>query len=285
MKIDDGKIKNLIVEYLRNQNEKILEGIKKELGEYIYYFPRLAYKKNPDICGEFYLYILERFDKIIKNFPLKASVKFQTWFNYVLKNNFINFTKYIKNIENNLSLDDYKDTIYIEIFEKEDTDYDELYKAFDKIDSSDRVILKLCYMPELINEKDLKHILEKFKISVSETLELQKRLIQLRFEELENTRKACEKIRILNSKILDIRYAIYSNNPENNEKHEMLTKIARLEGERFKCFQKINSKNKEIINCIAHLFGTREKASYRIKIAKEKLKFYLLKLKQPNVGS
>ncbi|MGC8764957.1 MAG: hypothetical protein ACP5QT_03640 [Brevinematia bacterium] len=286
MKINNEKIKNLVEKYLKDSFPELIEDIKKELGEYVYYYPRVAFKKNLDICGEFYLYIMERMEKIIKNFPPKASIKFQTWFNYVLKNNFINFMKYSKgNAVTDLSLEDYKETVYVEVFEGEDDSYRDVYSALNEIDSSDKAILKLYYLPELIDEADVEFISSSFDISVSKILEIQRRLIELRYKELENTRKICEKIRVLNSRILKIKYILYREECDNNQKYEMMAKIARLEGERFKNLQRINHKNSEIINCLSELFKSKEKASYRIKIAREKFRFYYLKLKQSGVGS
>jgi DNA-directed RNA polymerase specialized sigma24 family protein len=45
------------------------------------------------VCGDFYIYALDRLESVIRNFPTDAPGKFKTWLNYVLRNQFVNYLR------------------------------------------------------------------------------------------------------------------------------------------------------------------------------------------------
>lgn len=279
MNLNDEKIRKLIKNFSFDPSN-VFEELKKELSEYIYYFPKMAYKKNLDVCGDFYLYIIERLDKIIVNFNPESEVKFKTWFNYVLKNNFINFMKFVyKDFKNELSIEDYQDTLPFEVFNEEEGTLKDIEITFESIEEIDRLILKLYYIPEFINEKDVLSLSENFDLSVSQIFELQRKLIILRQNEAERLKSLALKIKEINSIILEKKYLIHKENLSQNELNENIAFIARLEARRFKLINKIRDEEKDIFETIALLFNSKEKARYRLKIARDKFKFYYLKRK------
>ncbi len=268
MNINEDKIKNLI----KNPHSNF-EEIKKELSEYIYYFPRVAYKKNLDICGDFYLYIIERLDKILLNFNPNLNIKFKTWFNYVLRNNFINFNN-LKREPLELNIENYEESICFEVFEEKEGNFNIVDEVLKKIEEIDRILLKLYYIPELITEEEVLIISDNFNMSISEVLNLQRKLIELRTKEIEKVKEISEKIKELNNKIVELKYTLYQNKIDNND---IITKIARLENQRFNYILKLKKENNDIFESITILFKSKEKTRYRLKIAKEKFKFYYLK--------
>ncbi|MCX7820458.1 MAG: hypothetical protein N2258_02150 [Brevinematales bacterium] len=279
MNLNDEKIKKLIKNYNENPS-LVFEELKKEVSEYIYYFPKMAYKKNLDICGDFYLYIIERLDKIIANFNSSSEIKFKTWFNYVLKNNFINFMKFVyKNPKIELSIEDYQDSLFFEVFEEEEGNLKRIESVLENIEEIDRLILKLYYIPELINEKDVLCLSENFNLTFAEISSLQKKLIELRQAEIERLREVALKIKEINSIILEKKYTIYKRELSQDEKNKILFSISKLEAQRFKLICRVREEKKDIFETISVLFSSKEKARYRLKIAKDKFKFYYLKIK------
>ncbi len=279
MNLNDEKIKKLIKNF-HDDPPIILENLKKELNEYIYYFPKMAYKKDLDICGDFYLYIIERLENIIKSYNPTSEVKFKTWFNYVLKNNFINFMKFVhKDFKNELSLEDYEESLPFEVFGEEEGNLKDIENTLESIEEIDRLILKLYYIPELINEEDVLCLVENFKLGFSEILNLQKRLIELRQIESEKLKSIALKIKEINSLILEKKYLVHKRQLPLEELNKILYTIAKLESQRFKLICKIREEEKDIFEAIAILFNSKEKARYRLKVARDKFRFYYLKKK------
>ncbi len=88
-KIDEDKIKKLILEY-QEGNNSILNTIIKEISIYVYNFPIIMYNRELDEAGEFYIYFIERIENVIKNFQDKG-YKFTTYLTASLINSFKNF--------------------------------------------------------------------------------------------------------------------------------------------------------------------------------------------------
>lgn len=98
MDLNDIKIKSAISDYLGGgeASSRSMTEFKKLTDMYIYNFPRAAYRKDMDTCSEFYIYMIERLEGVIKNFPLEEDLLFKTWFNYVLRNQFSHFMRFQK---------------------------------------------------------------------------------------------------------------------------------------------------------------------------------------------
>lgn len=278
MKLNDDKIKDLLHRYFEKYDSKLINEIKSEVGEYIYFFPKVSFKKDYDICGEFYLFVIERIEDILKNFPLDSGIRFQTWFNYVLKNQYLNFLRFNrKEAYVELSIDDYEDEIPLEAFESEELSFKEIENVFSSIERMDGLILKLFYIPDVLTAEEIGEISRKFGVNISTVIKIHREIICKRQMEFQHIRKLSEKIKELNSKIMELKYKLYKGNLSLDEKQKILFKIARLEGERFKHMRRLFIYDKDVMLVLANLFGSREKATYRLKIAKQKFKFYFLK--------
>lgn len=88
-KINEEKVKNLVIEY-KNGNESVINQIIKEISLYIYNFPIIVYNRPRDEAGEFYIYFMERIENCIKGFSDRG-YKFSTYLTHVLINMYKNF--------------------------------------------------------------------------------------------------------------------------------------------------------------------------------------------------
>lgn len=184
-----------------------------------------------------------------------------------------------KDFKNELSIEDYQDTLPFEVFNEEEGTLKDIEITFESIEEIDRLILKLYYIPELINEKDVLSLSENFNLSIPRISELQKKLITLRQNEAERLTSLALKIKEINSIILEKKYFIHKEKLSQKEENEIIVFIAKLEAKRFKLINKIRDEEEDIFETIALLFTSKEKARYRLKIARDKFKFYYLKRK------
>lgn len=287
MELNDSKIKSIIKEYLNNpEDSKIIRKFQKEVELYIYNFPHLAYGKSLDFCSDFYLYIIERLESIIRNFPEDEldsnpnSLRFKTWFNYVLKNQLINMYHYRnkdKTIE--ISIDNMEHRLYLDVFGQPESDYAELRKGLSIISEMDSIILKLYYMPETINAHEIKTSAKHFNLPISTVLQIQKNLIVANYNEIQRLREITSKIGELNQKLVQVKYQVYKNKSlDIKQKNEKLLRIARMEGSRYKLIRRLDAPNKQVFEEFVNLFRNIRKAQYRLNIAKKKLKFEMVKI-------
>ncbi len=92
MQVEDKEIKQWIVTFQEtNQGfDKILEA----LADLIYQFPAIAFEVyHHDIKGDFYLYVSERLEKILKSYQPLEKAKFKTFFYLTLRRHYFNFIK------------------------------------------------------------------------------------------------------------------------------------------------------------------------------------------------
>ncbi len=91
MRVDELKIKRLIADYLKNnENENILFDIIKELSEMVYNYPRIVFRKDLDTCSDFYIYFISDIKKIILKYNSQLA-NFNTYLNIALKSRYINW--------------------------------------------------------------------------------------------------------------------------------------------------------------------------------------------------
>lgn len=88
-KIDEEKVKNLIQEY-QSGNKSVLNTIIKEVSLYVYNFPLIVYNRPRDEASEFYIYFMERFENVVKNFR-DIGYRFTTYLTASLVNSYKNF--------------------------------------------------------------------------------------------------------------------------------------------------------------------------------------------------
>lgn len=110
MSIEDSFVKKLIKEYQMTRNTQTLTKIKEHISHYIYNYPRKVFRTNHERTLDFYIYYLERIDKILLSYQI-TEVKFITWFTYTLRNSYLNFVYSVKRKERykqkELSFDSY----------------------------------------------------------------------------------------------------------------------------------------------------------------------------------
>jgi peptidoglycan hydrolase CwlO-like protein len=117
-------------------------------------------------------------------------------------------------------------------------------------------------------------------MSVSDVLELQRKIINHQKSEFQKVKELSSKVKEINSIIVELKYKLYKDSSRLDEKNEIMLKIARLEAKRFKIVKKIVSLNDGVFQAFSTIFDSRKKAQYRLKIAREKFRFYFLKLKK-----
>ena len=68
---DDEAIKSLVLEFQKGNAS--LEDVTETLGWIIYNFPKSVSHLKTDACGDFFLYIHERLEKILKCYTLQKT--------------------------------------------------------------------------------------------------------------------------------------------------------------------------------------------------------------------
>jgi DNA-directed RNA polymerase specialized sigma24 family protein len=91
VRVDDAAVKELLRRF-REGDGKSLSSALDALSLYIYNYPRIVFGSPPDQCGDFYEYILERFETILLGYR-ESPAKFLTWFTVVLRNRYLNFVR------------------------------------------------------------------------------------------------------------------------------------------------------------------------------------------------
>jgi len=290
--LNDFKIKRIIATYFETNDSIYINEFRREVELYIYYFPKLAYRKSDDFCGDFYLYVIERINTIIKNFPLEADIKFKTWFNYVLKNQYINFCNFQKK-ENKVEFDleDYSESIPITVYEDsyENFNYNILKEGIKKLDSIDQLLIKFYYFPEYLNENDIINASNYFQLPIKDVLNIQKNLIQALNLEIDKIRNISYKLNDLSKKILEMKYKLFikeGGNPYDDsyfkEKNENLMKLAKLENRKNRLIRELDSTDRITFIEFSRLFKNNIRARIKLQEAKRKLKFEILKLMKLN---
>lgn len=286
MDLNDKKIKTIIGLYLSCSSEnknKFLDEFRREVELYVYNFPRMAYRKGLDLCSEFYLYFLDRMDAIIKNFPMGEDLLFKTWFNYVLKNNFLNYLFYQrKEASTELKLEDFENEIVLNVFENEEKGFEGLKAGLSMIEERDRLLIKFYYMPEILSSDEIKKAVEIFHLPLYEILAVQGCLITAHYQEIKRIREISSKIGKINETLRNLKYELYKKSKENNEisykeKSKLLYKIARYDSAKFKCLRELEIPGRNIFQEFIRLFKDRIQAKNRLSIAEKKLKFEVLK--------
>ncbi|MBN1899590.1 MAG: hypothetical protein JW827_12500 [Spirochaetes bacterium] len=91
-RINEDKIVKLVRDYQKDRENQIMIEIIQQTSQMIYNYPKIVFHRNEDDCSDYYLYLVQRLDKIILTYdPAKAT--FQTWFNVVLRSRYINWIK------------------------------------------------------------------------------------------------------------------------------------------------------------------------------------------------
>lgn len=290
MELNDQKIRQLIgiLKNGRDTADSALEELKRETGLYIYSFPAMAYRKNRDICSDFYLYLLERLGRVLVHWPDGAEIRFKTWFNYVLRNQFHNFSHHRRGESRPFaSLDDESGGIPVWSPELEDDPGSgELEKGLGRIGERDRALIRLYYLPEKVTGDDIRQIVIQTGQTVEEVLRVVREMITLQSGELERKRETAGKIGGLNEKLNDLRYRLSGYRGRENDEGELarmnalMEKIARLEAGRSRLIRSLNAPDRKAAALYAGLFGNRGCAVRRLDLARNRLRFEMLRMRK-----
>ena len=96
MLIDDECIKKEVSIYQMTRSTISLNKIIDTLSGYIYYYPRKVYLVDYDKAIDFYVYYIERIDRVILKYRKMDDIKFITWFTHTLRNHYLNYVDMVK---------------------------------------------------------------------------------------------------------------------------------------------------------------------------------------------
>ena len=280
MDLRDSEIKSSISNYITGgeDSQKSLSEFKKLTEIYVYNFPRAAYRKDMDTCSEFYIYMLERFESIIKNFPLEENIQFKTWFNYVLRNQFSHFLRYQKKqAVFELSLDDHENESALEVFETEGRDYSFLYDCLQNLTEIERLSLKLFYMPAGLTSDEIISSADVFHLPIREILLIQGNIIKARADETERARQTLLKISYINNILRELKYRLHAlRNNMGVDSARLRARITRYEASKTRKIRDLESPDKILFAAFAPLFENMVRAKRRLSLSKKKLKMIIM---------
>lgn len=166
--IEDKVLKENIEKF--QNNEDCFDKIKELLSEFIYHYPSFAYEVfDEDIKGDFYIYVLDRLEKIILSYKIQENTKFKTFFYLVLKRQYLNFIKTQKHKPEQLGLED-EWAFYSENFPEKLIKLETVSMIFASLSPKYRLILKL-HCPDFLLPEDLFEIAKEFKKTPASLLE------------------------------------------------------------------------------------------------------------------
>ena len=283
MELNDVAIKSAVRDFQENLTAEFrqtaLENFRRLTELYIYNFPRLAYRRSPDECSEFYLYLIERLEGFIQNYPIDAPIRFKTWFNYALRNQFLNFIK-TRNMEEpaQISIEEYEDSLMVESFSEAENGGREIAEGLAKLPESDRLIVKLYYLPETITAEEVAVSAKAFQMTIAGILTIQKNLICAYYNSIHRLREIAGKLTELNRTLVKLKYRMMKEVSSDLEaENEMALKIARLENSKFKMIREMEAKDDTAFEEFVKLFRNLRKARYCLSNAKKRLRFEILK--------
>lgn len=284
MNLNEEKIRALLSEHRQNPDRwpRIEPSLRAELELYVYRFPRLAYRQGPDLCSDFYLWVIERLEACVAQFPLERSLKFKTWWNAVLRNQFTHFMRWKRKSDRPaFSLDLMEDEIAVEAFVPEEASFDELKDGLSALPEPDRLLLLFHHLPESLSAADLQAACAVFELPVSEVLAIRSELVRLYHERTQRTRELSEKLTIVSQQLSEMRIALHrlkglAGVDLPARMHQLLAKIARQEALRARIARELSTPARETASVAAKLFRSAAQAKSRLDIAGRRLKYEVL---------
>lgn len=90
--IDDEIVKAKILKYRNDVSDTTIDDIKNYIFEYTYSYPRAIFHANDERATNFYIYYMERFERILSSYEIKDT-QFLTWFTCTLRTSYLNYIK------------------------------------------------------------------------------------------------------------------------------------------------------------------------------------------------
>ena len=212
--IDDNIIKEKISRY-KNCND-VLKEIKDYLSQYTYNYPRKTFHINHDKAVDFYIYYMERIEKILSSYNI-TDVKFITWFTYTLRNSYLNYAKKTTNKlkykiyelsldkplvnDEGLSLHELIPSIN---YNGNDNDYSCIEKLYNDIESKyktpNKLIFEMHYL-EVFLYFIIPSIMDYFKLDYNQSFELCQKARLSYLNKYQSFMETQDKITVISSKI------------------------------------------------------------------------------------
>lgn len=284
MNLNDEKIRALLSEYRQNPQNwpRIEPKLRAELELYAYRFPRLAYRQGPEICSDFYLWVVERLEACVTGFPLERSLKFKTWWNAVLRNQFTHFMRWKRKSDRPaFSLDLMEEEVAVEAFAPEEATFDELREGLSALPEADRLLLLFHHLPESLSAADLQAACRVFELPVSEVLAIRSELVRLYHARADRTRDLSQKLTGVSQQLSELRIGLHRLKEKGGDNaaermHPYMAKIARGEALRARLARDLATPDRETGLAAARLFRSAAQARSRLDIAARRLKYEVL---------
>lgn len=288
MELNEKKLRSLFCQYGHEPGVGTLMLIRKEVEMYVYQYPRLCYRKGPDWCGDFYLYITDRLESIAESFPPDLPVKVKTWLNAVLANQHSHFTRSrgralrTECLDEDLAADP---TLTQEI----ESDVKPVAEGLRLMPEAERLSLQFYYLPETVTETDLLEACRVFDMPVSSLLQVLSDMTALRRRDAGRVRSIAEKLAVLNVRIGEEKDKLHRmrQHPEIDQErvHALMLKVARLEGRRSRLVHELSPRDAGALDIIARLYASKARAHSRLTAAKRRLKFEILRSRRGTLAA
>lgn len=282
MEIDDVKIRRIVERYRAEKDDDrsaVIEEFRREIEVYIYNFPRLAFRKGPDCCADFYLYAVDRIESIVRNFPEDGGVKFKTWLNYVLRNQFVNYYRSVRR-EDSVVLppEEFEERILAEFPAGEPEDHEGLREGLACLPQADRDLIELYYLPERMQAAQVRRLSEISGMGIGEVLNVRRDIMAAHERETAKLRRTAADLGGIDKKLTGLKHRLYlGKDLLPGEQNELLARVARMESRKLRLVRELQAPDHEAFQYFALLFRNAGKARYRLNSAKQKLKFEILK--------
>jgi hypothetical protein len=284
MKLNDEKIRALLHAYRENPSAwpSVEPALRSELELYVYRFPRLAYRQNADVCSDFYLWVLDRLEACVAHFPLDRPIRFKTWWNAVLRNQYTHYLRAKRRGERaEVPIEWMEEDLPVEAFAPEDASFENLRAGVSALPDADRLLLLFHYMPESVGAKEIMLACTVFGLPPSELLAIRSELVRLHAERADRTRALSENLSTETRAIGELRAAVYRLRLAGGEeaearRHVLFAKIARREGRKAKIARELTRPDRESCAQVCRLLHGAANTRNRLEIATRRLRYEVL---------
>ncbi len=268
--------------------DALIGQFRRETENYIYHFPKMGYRRGPDECSDFYLDMLERLEPVMRAFPLEdaraGDLRFKTWFNVVLRNQFFNFLKRRNRsslFEQSLDCVDTDSLAVLAMPEDGSDALDGLRQGLARLDTETRGLLILYYNPESLDAHTLLALSDLTGLSLAEILAVQKEMMIANQREIGQKRSVAEKVSVINRKLSELRYRLHKSGRdpsagETGPVHSLVARIARWENTRARLVRSLDREDGAAFEAFRKLFRDHVQARRSLEQARKKLKWEML---------
>jgi len=271
MRLDNEKLEVLLARYREGEREVIAD-IRKEIDLFVYNFPRVCYRDDSDVCGDFYLYVFERIERLLEEWDPQRRVPFASWFVLQLRYLYKGFRLIRKKEEFESLPEDYA----CPGFDDEESSWEKFRERLSVMKEPGRLWILWFYLPEELSPEDMLKTQRITGKSYLELLDIQREMIKVRLEDINNIREISEKLAKLFEAITELKWQIRSHPDEAAEK---LSHLMRLENQRERLQHRLERPNNELLRVFSRLFRSLRDAKVHLRFAESQLKLLFVKEK------